>query len=63
MRWVVATPRPLYPRGKRPGTHCIGGGWVPGPVWTGAENLAHTGIQLLDRPARLRYTGPYNGGV
>jgi hypothetical protein len=28
MGWVVnATPRPLYPSGKRPGTHCIGG-WV-----------------------------------
>jgi hypothetical protein len=20
-------------------------GWAPGPVWKGAENLAHTGIQ------------------
>jgi hypothetical protein len=38
--WMVtARPRPLYPR-ERPGTHYIGG-WVgPGPVWTGAENLA-----------------------
>ena len=26
--------------------------WVPGPVWTGAENLAPTGIQSPDRPAR-----------
>ena len=26
MRWVVnATPPPLYPPGKVPGTHCIGG--------------------------------------
>jgi len=25
--------------------------WVPGPVWTGAENLAPTRIQSLDRPA------------
>ena len=34
----------------------------PGPVWTGAENLATTGFRSLDRPARsepyqLRYLG------
>jgi hypothetical protein len=39
-------------------------GWAPGPVWTGAENLAPTGIRSPDRPARseslyrLRYPGP-----
>ena len=39
-------------------------GWAPGPVWTGAENLAPTGIRSLDRPARseslyrLSYPGP-----
>jgi len=39
--------------GKRPGTHCIGGWWAPGPVWTVAENLAPpTGIQSPDLPAR-----------
>ena len=27
-------------------------GWAPGPVWTGAENLAATGIRSPDRPAR-----------
>jgi len=27
-------------------------GWAPGPVWTGAENLAPTGIRFPDRPAR-----------
>ena len=27
-------------------------GWVPGPVWTGAENFAPTGIRSPDRPAR-----------
>jgi hypothetical protein len=27
-------------------------GWVPEPVWTGAENLAPTGIRSPDRPAR-----------
>ena len=24
--------------------------WAPGPAWTGAENLAATGIRSLDRP-------------
>ena len=63
--WVVyATPRPLYPW-ERPGTHCVGSGWAPWPVWTGAENLALTGIRSPDRPAcseslyRLRYPGPH----
>jgi hypothetical protein len=38
-------------------------GWVSEPVWTGAENLAPTGIRSLDLPAhneslyRLRYLG------
>ena len=52
MWWVVnATPRPLYAR-KRSGTRCIGG-WVDtGPVWTGARNLALTGIRYPDRLAR-----------
>jgi len=27
-------------------------GWAPGQVWTGAENLAPTGIRSPDRPAR-----------
>jgi hypothetical protein len=27
-------------------------GWAPGLVWTGAENLASTGIRSPDRPAR-----------
>jgi hypothetical protein len=26
--------------------------WAPGSVWTGAENLAPTGIRSPDRPAR-----------
>ena len=39
-------------------------GWAPGPVWTGAENLAHNGIRYPDSPARsqslylLSYPGP-----
>jgi len=27
-------------------------GWAPGPVWTGAEHIAPTGIRSPDRPAR-----------
>ena len=27
-------------------------GCAPGPIWTGAENLAPTGIRFPDRPAR-----------
>jgi len=38
------------PPGKRVGTRFIGG-WVPGPVWMGAENLAPTGIRFTDRTA------------
>ena len=41
-------------------------GWAPRTVWTGAENLAFTGIRSTDRPAcieslyRLSYPGPYS---
>ena len=52
MGWVVSnTPRPLSPR-ERPGTLCAGGWVTPGPVWTGAENIAPTGIRSPDRPDR-----------
>jgi len=40
-------------------------GWDPGPVWTGKENLASTGIRFPDRPYRsqslyrLRYPAHY----
>jgi len=40
-------------------------GWTPEPVWTGAENLAPTGIRSPMRTApseslyRLSYPGPY----
>ena len=42
-------------------------GWAPGPVWTGTEILARTGIRSSDRPAcneslcRLLYPGPRYG--
>jgi len=45
-------PRPLFILGKDPVPIVQEAGWAPGPVWTGAENLAPTGIQSPDRPAR-----------
>jgi hypothetical protein len=52
------------PPGKDPVPIVEEAGWAPEPVWTGAENLAHTGIRSTDRPARseslyrLSYPGP-----
>ena len=34
-----------------PCTHCTEVMWAPGPAWTGAGNLAPTGIRFPDRPA------------
>ena len=45
-------PRPLFTHGKDPVPIVQEAGWAPGPVWTGAENLAPTGIRSPDRPAR-----------
>jgi len=33
-------PRPLFTPGKDPVPIVQEAGWAPGPVWTGAENLA-----------------------
>ena len=49
---VSVTPRPLFTPGKDPVSIVQKAGWAPGPVWTGAENLALTGIRSPDRPAR-----------
>jgi hypothetical protein len=69
MGWVVnATPRPLYP-GKDAVPSVWEVGWGPEPVWTGAENLAPTGILSPDRPARseslyrLRYPAHDFGNI
>ena len=40
------------PPGKDPIPIVQEAGWAPGPVWTGAENLAPNLIRSLDRPAR-----------
>jgi hypothetical protein len=37
---VSVTPRPLTIPGKDPVPIVQEAGWAPGPVWTGAENLA-----------------------
>ena len=61
---VSVTPWPLFTPGKDPVPIVQEAGWAPGPVWTGAENLAPTGIRSPDRPARsqslypLRYPTP-----
>jgi hypothetical protein len=46
------TPPPLFTPGKDPVLIVQKAGWAPGPVWTGAENLAPTWIRSPDRPAR-----------
>jgi len=53
MGWVVnAMPRPLHPRGRDRISIIHEAGWAPGPVWTGAENLASAGVRFPDHPAR-----------
>jgi hypothetical protein len=56
-------PRSLYP-GKDPVIIVQKARWASGQVWTGAKNLAPTGIRFPDRSARgeslyrLHYLGP-----
>ena len=59
-----STPRSgRFTPGKVPVPLVWEAGWPPAPVWTGAENLAPTGIRSPDRPARseslyrLNYSG------
>ena len=41
------TQRPgRFTPGKDPESTVEEVGWTPGPVWTGAENRAHTGIRF-----------------
>ena len=42
----------LFTSGKDPVLIVQEDGWAPRPAWTGAENLASTGIRSPDRPAR-----------
>ena len=57
MGWVVnVTLRPLYPR-KDSLPIVLEAGWASEPAWTGAENLAPTGIRSPERPTLAsRYT-------
>jgi len=60
-------PRLLFTPGKDPVPLVLKTGWTPGPVWTGAENLAPTGIRSPDCPAcsqslyRLNYRAHKTG--
>ena len=62
-RWSAPRPGRFTP-GKDPAPIVQQAGWTPRPVWTGAENLATTGIRSPDSPARseslylLSYRGP-----
>jgi len=48
-----STPRPgRFNPGNNPAPIVKEAGWVPRTVWKGAENLAPTGIQSPDPPAR-----------
>ena len=49
---VSVTPRPLFAPGEDLVPIVQEAGWASGSVCTGAENLAPTGIQSPDRPAR-----------
>ena len=46
------SPRRLFTTGEDPVPILQEAVCAQGPVWTGAENLASTGIQSPDRPAR-----------
>ena len=50
-----SAPRPgRFTPGKDPVPIAQEAGWAPGPVWTGAENPAPTGVRSPDRPARSK---------
>ena len=49
--WSAPRPGHFTP-GKDPVPIVQEAGWAPGPVWTGAENLAPTGIRSPHRPVR-----------
>ena len=49
---VSVTPRPLFTPGKDPVPIAQEAEWTLGPVWTGVEYLASTGIRSPDRSAR-----------
>jgi hypothetical protein len=52
VEWSAARPGPYFTPGKDPVPIAQEAGWAPRMVWTGAENLAPTGIRSPDHPAR-----------
>ena len=48
----ASRPGRFFAPGKDTVPIVLEAGWAPGPVWTGAENIAPTGIRSPDRPAR-----------
>ena len=62
--WSTSRPG-RFTTGKDPVPIVQEAGWAPGPVWTGAENLAPTGIRSPDRPARNEtlYRISYAGSI
>jgi hypothetical protein len=48
----------VLPPGKDPVPIVQKAKWAPGPVWTGAEYLATTGIRSPDRPDRTAIAKP-----
>ena len=48
----ASRPGRLFTPEKEPVPIIQEDGWAPGPVWTGAENLASTRIRSPDRPTR-----------
>jgi len=54
---VSVTPRPLFTPGKDMVPIVQEAGWAPGPIWTGAENLARPGFDPWTvHPIASRYT-------
>jgi len=50
-------PRPLFTPRKDPVPIVQEAGWAPGPIWTGVENLAPSGIRSRTvQPVASRYT-------
>ena len=56
-RWAVnSTPRPLFPHEGATVSIVQEAGWASGPVWTGAEYFALTGVRTPERPVVARRT-------